>query len=281
MVNKIIYNTLLTGESIFLPGIGTLTVESHSAQQSSRREIAPSYRAVVFTEGEHGLSLTDEIARTAEVDAERASALYGEWRAQNFHDGVLTVAGVGTLAGERFTADREFTALLNPQGTKPVKMKPLVNWPFYTVAALCCLLAVGIFAYIIVDNSKSRHAAQPAAAAVAAVEATDEPQSVSPAPAPAAEEVEPAATEIAAEEGVQNMVAGQSYLAMGVFSLRENAFKALNEARAKLPDTDCRVFRYGDKYLVSLFNSSSIKDCDIYKDLISDKYKELWIYTNN
>lgn len=297
-ISKIIYNALLDGEGVFLPGIGSLSVERRKPVRLSGNKIIPAIRQVVYTEHENGVSLIDEIARIGETDEERAAMLYSEWRSASYADGTLKIESVGTLTDETFTIDESLNSLLNPHGTKPVKIKSHGDTVLYIFAVICCLIAGCVVGYIIFSSiEKDRPVVtEPAVRTVAEAAVPDEPEAEpairEPVKEAVAEQTETAAVRTeepakpvakpapaADSNAVRHTVSGNNYLVLGVFSIEENARKAIAAAKKKMPDVDCRIYYYSDKYMVSIFDSTSLKDCEIYKSLTDHIFPDVWIYT--
>lgn len=310
-VNKIIRNALLTGggKGVFLPGIGSLTLESRAAVRSSRKTLEPPHKTVVFHEREIGVSVIDEIARQG-VDAEQAHEVYNEWRVTAFSEGVVTIAGVGVINDDQFTIDNDFAAYLNPQGTRPVAIAPKSDKLLYVFAALCCLFAVCVAGYIWYGNQEKPEKPQfakvetkPIEVVPAAAVVTEEQQSTAEETAEQTTEEKTentveAVAELPKEEAqkavvetpkpqpqssdkgkVQRSVSGCSYLILGIFSTEENAFKAVANAERIYPAADCRVYNYSDKFMVSLFESTDSKACVEYQRSVSELFRDTWVYT--
>lgn len=282
-INKIIRNTLLTGgEGVFLPGIGSLTVETRAAVRSSRKELDPPRKIVVFSEKRLGVPMTDIIASLG-IDPEQAHEVYNDWRVRMFNDGVLNIEGVGELRDEKFSTDRDFLHKLNPQGITPVKIKPRQDAILYIFAVLCCLFAFCVAGYIWYGNQKKTPQT------VIAINEKPQPKTVETEP-----ETESDVTDIAKEDEavavaekpaaaedkntVLRSVSGHSYLVLGIFSTEQNAFRAVANAERSYPAADCRVYRYADKFMVSLFESTDSKECLKYKRETDSYFPDTWIY---
>lgn len=283
-VNKIVRNTLLSGgDGIFLPGIGSLAVERRAAARSSRKTLEHPRKVVVFKEQKSGVSLIDEIAALG-IDTEQAHEIYNDWRVQTFSDGVLRIDGVGTLQDNVFIADKAFSVQLNPQSS-PVRIKPKPDKLIYIFAVLCCLFAFCVAWYVWDSNSEKPEHTRVSAnieSEVAAPAVSEEPatvEAVAEQPAEQQKGVETAKREPADKQTVLRSVSGHSYLVLGIFSTEENAFKAVQNAGRTYPYADCRVYRYSDKFMVSLFESATAGECVEYKRTVDAFFPDLWIYT--
>ena len=151
-VNKIVHNVLLSGKEICIDGIGTLFTVRYAAYRASRKSITLPHRVVTFTTDQRGTSLKAEIARIAGIDEQKANEIFDHWLSESLTEDTLTITAVGTLRHDKFTVDKEFEAALNPQGLKPVKLKPKANVGLYIFASLCIAFAVAVAGYIYLDN---------------------------------------------------------------------------------------------------------------------------------
>lgn len=281
LIARIIEAALASGRDLYLPDTGTLVVRRSAAVRKSRKSIIPPQRTVTFTEKECGVSLADEIARAAGIGQEQARALCKEWRAQAEVGGVLTIDGVGEIKDGRFTATDAFDAALNPQGHEPIAIKPRRDSGLYIFAALCCIFALGTAWYVWNLNGgkeTASHAADisPAAADEPVVQTveTETPQEISEPEAAAAPE--PARQSL--DDELVRTSQGCSYVVLGIFSTKENAFRAAEQAESRY-DVRTRVYLYADKYLVSLYESPERAECTQYMKSASERFSDLWIYT--
>ena len=68
------------------------------------------------------------------------------------------------------------------------------------------------------------------------------------------------------------------YVVMGVFSTEENAQRAIEQAESRIKDLNCRVLPFKDKFMVTLFGSDKIGDCNSFANSYRDIYADLWVY---
>lgn len=131
-VAKLVGNLLAGGETISLPGVGSLRIERQPARRIDRRHVVPPCRRVEFSSQETGVSLVEEIGRVLRVNGVRpedprpeARKVYDRWLAQvrDEQEQTLTITGVGVLRYKNFTADEAFDRRLNPQGHEPVRVR--------------------------------------------------------------------------------------------------------------------------------------------------------------
>lgn len=278
-IDKTIFNALASGKDIYLPEVGSLVTVCRKAVRRSGKSIVPPQRSVSFTEKACGESVTDAISRAAGIDAEKSRALYNEWRRKAQNDGVLTVEGVGTLKDGVFTVDSGFAALLNPQGAEPTALNPRSSAGVYISAAFGMLITLCIAGYIWYGSVRSDIPAE-----VRAVAATETPVPTAEAveTSEAAEDVEKAEEVVAPRQDepyeIVRTSAGRSYVVLGIYSTEENARKAVELAAAK-SDAACRIYRYADKYMVSIYEDAERAECNRFMRTASADYPDLWIYT--
>lgn len=80
---------------------------------------------------------------------------------------------------------------------------------------------------------------------------------------------------------VARMIPGRTYVVWGVYSTEENARRAVAEARARLSDTNFRIYFFGKKWMVSVFESDSAAECRDFMRNAGAGLKEVWPYTKN
>ncbi len=318
-VNKIIYNLLLSGKEVCLGGIGTLFTVRFSAQRTSRKSLTPPYRIVAFTEEQRGISLEEEIARTAGVDAIKAHEIFEHWLSEVLAAETLTIEGVGTLRHDTFTINEAFAKALNPQGRTPLRLKPKSSIGLYLFASVSILFALAITGYIYIDSQdisildkwgstnqiaqnttvENNTTSLDATAYKAEAEVVVDSVAVE-APATAADSeaatpsnnnevvsdataqsdaVAPVRSSVPNEEVTHQTVPGTSYLVLGVFSTRENADRAIRQTQKRAADLQYAVYHYGDKFMVALYDAPTRGECQEFWRSLGDNFKDLWIYS--
>ena len=68
------------------------------------------------------------------------------------------------------------------------------------------------------------------------------------------------------------------YVVMGIFSTEENAQRAIEQAESRIKDLNCKVLPFKDKFMVTLFGSDKIGDCNSFANSYRDIYADLWVY---
>ena len=96
-VNKIIYNMLIGGKGVLLPGVGTLYIERQGAKRISKDRLLSPRNAVNFSSQAEGRSIVDEIVAIAGCSEEQARDIYDRWLAKTREGKRITIGGVGVL----------------------------------------------------------------------------------------------------------------------------------------------------------------------------------------
>ena len=310
-VGRLVGNLLAGGGEVFLPGVGSLYTERRSARRIDRRTVLPPHRVVSFTSQQRGASLVDEIARVMREGGEASQAdpqaaaqeVYDRWLARAQEENLLTVEGVGVLALKNFTPDEAFERRLNPQGREPVKIRAprRFDWALWIgVAAILVALIYGGREFLMLSGEPEAVATEAVeterADMPAPVEAPDALAEVPQAELPTAGEEFPQspgtasseapvpemtpAAEAQAESGEpMNLLSGRHYVVLGVFSTTENAGRALREIAAKEPAFRCRIYRFGEKFMVSPFSSDNSGPCAQFIGLHAERFPGMWTYT--
>ncbi len=115
-LNKLITNELLINGGIYLPKVGSLSVET--------MERSPK-RTVNYNEGEReGLvSLVSVIALKTKCSVEQATKLYDKWHEAVQKMRQVEIEGIGTLRAGRFEVSEVIVAKLNPATALPTTQK--------------------------------------------------------------------------------------------------------------------------------------------------------------
>ena len=109
-------------------------------------------------------------------------------------------------------------------------------------------------------------------------------------PQPAVPAVDPTVTALTepapaapAEEEIVRTRSGESYVVLGIFSSERNARRAIEQAIAQietLTEADCRIFLYGDKFLVSLGEAESREEAQAEAARHRKTgLSEVWVYS--
>lgn len=77
----------------------------------------------------------------------------------------------------------------------------------------------------------------------------------------------------------ESLASGRKYVVLGVFSTPENAARAAKKAASNTPAMSCRVYRFGEKFMVSPFESDDAAACAAFIREHRGSYRDLWTYT--
>lgn len=306
-VNKIIYNMLIGGKVVLLPGVGTLYIERQGARRISKDRLLSPRNAVNFSsQSDEGSSIVDEIVAIAGCGEEQARDIYDRWLSKTREGKRLTIGGVGVLNDKSFSPEPGFNAAINPGGVKTLVVRQRNNTWLYAVSGVCAAVALCVGIYMlagdslfggvsVVDGSDagpvaatvagdSTQLAQPvtgdslsAAAAVtpAAEGAAAQQTAVTAQSAPAATATPSAPT---AEESAAASADYRFWVVAGVFSTEQNASRALEQAAKHIKDMDGRIVPFKGKFIAAVYGSDKRTDCNAFAKSYSDIYPDLWIY---
>lgn len=306
-VNKIIYNMLIGGKVVLLPGVGTLYIERQGARRISKDRLLSPRNAVNFSsQSDEGSSIVDEIVAIAGCGEEQARDIYDRWLSKTREGKRLTIGGVGVLNDKSFSPEPGFNAAINPGGVKTLVVRQRNNTWLYAVSGVCAAVALCVGIYMLAGDSLfggvsvvDGSDAGPVAATIAG-DSTQLVQPVSGDSLSAAAAVTPAAEGAAAQ---QTAVTAQSapaatatpsaptpeetaaasadyrfWVVAGVFSTEQNASRALEQAAKHIKDMDGRIVPFKGKFIAAVYGSDKRTDCNAFAKSYSDIYPDLWIY---
>lgn len=294
-VNKIIYNMLISGRGVYLPQVGTLFIERQGARKISDDKLIGPRNVVNFTSQEQAPSLVSEIVSVAGCSEEQAADIYNRWLMKTRQDSTVTIGGVGVLNHKSFSIESAFASAINPKGVKTLVVRRRSNAWLYILCSVCVAIALGIFAYIMWGSPsatssadhKSTSAAQEVDVDQNVVVSADSVSVAAPADAEVvdnhddaevAEAENSASTEVAVSP-VTHKDYYAYYVVMGVFSTEQNAERAVDQARGKLPNATCAILPFaGDKFMVTVYGSDSQAECAEFAKANRDVISDLWVY---
>ena len=288
-VNKIIYNMLISGRGVFLPGVGTLFIERQGARRIDKNRLLSPRNVVAFSSQEQAPSLVDEIVAIANCQPTQAEDIYERWIAKTRVDGEVTIGGIGVLCGKSFVADKAFTSTINPKGVRTlvVRRRRSHGW-IYAVCGVAVAVALAFFAYLqwgerwgLGQPSKADVVASAPAETVVATEPATEQGVAQSAdvPAESVTNTEPMANAEAQPAVAQPQSGAYAYyVVMGVFSSEQNAARAVAQLQSNIKDVDAEVLPFGDKYMVTAYGSNSREECNVFVRSYRDIYPDFWVY---
>lgn len=299
-IGKLIARRLLADEAVTLPEVGALYTKRVPAKRISSTQLVPPHRVIAFSDTPMGRSLVEEIMREARCTEEQAADAYARWRSKSSLEGRLNIEGVGSLCLKSLSPTEEFEKRLNPQGRGPIRVKrrPMPWWIWTAITLGTIALLFGLLARFVNPVELWQQWSRPKAT-VEQQEPTALPES-----APEVKETTatpestgtPQVTEPAGQEGAESEQnreerpeeitrtrSGMSYVVMGIYSTESNARRAVKEAvkRHAIPEADFRLFRYGEKWLVSLGEVEKRAEAQQIARRYRTQYgtKEVWVYS--
>ena len=294
-VNKIIYNMLISGRGVYLPEVGSLFIERQGARRISKERLLSPRNVVTYSTQEQAPSLVSEIVSVAGCSQEQAQDIYERWLSKTREGKTLTIGGVGVLNHRSFSTETQFGAAINPKGVKTLVIRRRSNGWLYAICAVCVLVALGFFGYIMWGEElfgQSDKTAIPATELVAAqpvegAELAADTTAVEDAPAPCpmgggmASETSTSSTSTTAQTTAKTATAASGYahyVVMGIFSTEQNAQNAVAQVKSKISDAECVVLPFKNKFMVTIFGSNNRSDCSAYAKSYKDIYPDLWVY---
>ena len=297
-VNKIIYNMLVSGRGVYLPDVGSLYIERQAARKISADKLLSPRNVVAFQSGEQAPSLVNEIVAVAGCSTEQATDIYQRWSAKTREGNNIKIGGVGVLNHKSFVMESEFASAINPKGVKTIVIRRRSNTWLYAICAVCVLVALGFCGYIMFGGEQKIDAMRiEPIAKVAEQPATEQPASEGVVAQTAESETNAVASSTNSSSGnaatstntstqsaqstetaVNSSADYEYYVVMGIFSTEENAQRAVAQAESRIKDVSCKVLPFKDKYMVTLFGSDKIGDCNAFANSYRDIYADLWVY---
>lgn len=99
-IDNLIFNTLLTGDKVYLPKVGTLGITRLGALQLDSGNIVPPSSSLVFSEKkEAGAANVKELIAQVAGEGEDPKELYAGWLAKAKSEGRVAIEGVGVIEG--------------------------------------------------------------------------------------------------------------------------------------------------------------------------------------
>ena len=297
-VNKIIYNMLVSGRGVYLPDVGSLYVERQAARKIATYKLLSPRNVVAFQSDEQAPSLVNEIVAVAGCSTEQATDIYQRWSVKTREGNIIKIGGVGVLNHKSFVMESEFASAINPKGVKTIVIRRRSNTWLYAICAVCVLVALGFCGYIMFGGEQKIDAMRiEPIAKVAEQPATEQPASEGVVAQTAESETNAVASSTNSSSGnaatstntstqsaqstetaVNSSADYEYYVVMGIFSTEENAQRAVAQAESRIKDVSCKVLPFKDKYMVTLFGSDKIGDCNAFANSYRDIYADLWVY---
>ena len=307
-IDNLIANTLLDGDEVFLPNIGTLILYRHPAKRLSSKKLQRPYHELRLTSEERGANILVLISKIASVDEERASDIYTEWLTQSQRNGVTTIDTVCSIENGVVTTIESFETMANPKGRGVTKINPRTNYFIYILSGLCIGFALGTAGFVLYSNGTfDKLLGKEDATAKVAEVAPTQPTTVEPTIEVVAETTEVATepssevstgatnttastteastgatTAKVAEPEIPALQSGKSYAVWGVYTKLESAEKYIKWLADNYPEIEAKIYLYDSRYMVALCEVSSRNACGNKVSAWKKQhksFKDVWVYT--
>ncbi|MFR9649080.1 MAG: hypothetical protein SNJ33_07555 [Rikenellaceae bacterium] len=261
-VNKVIAQSLLSSNGVYLPSVGSIVVKLKPAKVSgSKKSVTPPMRGLDFSSSQEGsLSIIELIGQSAECSEEQATELYNSYLEAIRTEKGIAIDGVGTLVGKSFVIDKDFLSQLNPQsqsGDVAIQSKPKKKGDNLLFITLLAALIAGVVAYLLFNYYTKE---EPVVETVEIVEPEPIPE---PEPEPVVEVVKPT-------------IYGVVY---GVYSTPENVARSKGEIADIFGDkVNVTTHEYFTKTAVVIFESESKREAQDYLNTNYDIISDSWVY---
>ncbi len=284
-VNKLIANILSSTGGVYLPQVGSFTIDEAG-------------RSLLFTTKRQSRSVVVEIAERGGCSEKQASQVYEKWLALVKEGDKVTIAGIGVVEGEQFAVDPAMAAKLNPQPIKqPQKReseepKERSKGRLLWIAAVVVVVAIAIVSLAKSgDEQEAVVIEEPVEVIEPIVEVVEEQPIVVEESEQPARKVTKLRSRARYAPREQVMTALEQALAVsqepmryrvvcGVLHSSVNAGRLILDVKyrtAKDP-IECRVYRYGESYMVTLFESDSFLECrNFLRERGAAMYDSVWI----
>ncbi len=117
-VNKLIANALIKENGVFLPNLGSLSVETLAPQSKGKGAMVGPSRAITFTTEEKHRPLMVVIAEYGNCTPNQAAQIYDKWLEAVKVGDDANIESIGQISGGEFFAAPEMLARLNPAANK-------------------------------------------------------------------------------------------------------------------------------------------------------------------
>ncbi len=275
-VGKIVANTLLKNQAIYLPKLGSFSIETFSSKVKGANLAAPR-RVVKYKESSEGMSIIDIIMRLSECEREVATELYTSWQVEATKNGVVEIVGVGSIANSKFTVATQFSAQLNPESPKSIALKKRKNSLMWVVLSIVGGVLVGVVANYMIQGINSNE--EPKEVKKSVVEQPKLEVVTDGVSTPPAKEAPVAKQAPVAKPVVQKAADSRYRVICGVFSSEENAQKESADAVKKNSSVVAEILPLGKMFMVCVFSSNNQAECRKFMEANIDKYGDLWLQT--
>ncbi|MFI3282396.1 MAG: hypothetical protein SNG10_02560 [Rikenellaceae bacterium] len=277
-IDKIVADTLLKSQAIYLPSLGTLYVDSlPSKVASSGRKITPPKYVVKYSSQQKGVSLVEVIMTVGRCDNATAERLYAKWFEEVKRANGAVIEGVGEIVNKNFNIASSLEMTLNPESYRVLKLKKRRGGWIWIAASIAVCAVVGVAANYLVQQVYLSKGSE-------IVEQIDNEVVVE---YPLVESEQLVETQIEEVDTAQQLICtlpppeveSRRYrVVYGVFSTEENAQKGAQLAYDANSEVIARVRPFGKMFMVSIFESEDVGSSKDFIERNKDIYTDLWIH---
>ncbi|MFI3281214.1 MAG: hypothetical protein R3Y44_04490 [Rikenellaceae bacterium] len=276
-VNKLIGSTLLAGNAVHFPEVGSLYV---IVDQAGNKKID-------FSSAAQGTHLVEIIKDRAGCTPEQAAQIYERWIGEVRTATLLKIEGVGDLQSKTFFMNAAFSKQLNQQTTitkteetmettptptpAPTAAPKKSNKGIIIIIVIILFALAGYFAY----NAISKSQAEKARIEAIAKEKAAEQQRVADSIALAQIEAKRLAE---AEAAAAQAVTPRYRVVYGVYKLRSNVDVAIKHINGQFGKDRAKEYPFEALTMVSMFESDSRNECQKFLMEYYDLYPDSWIH---
>ena len=274
-IDNLIYNTLLTGEKVYLPKVGTLGITRMGAQHLGHGEIIPPSTTLTFlNKKEVGSSSIIDLIALNKEDGSLTGArdIYMEWLSNAKKDDRVAIKGVGVVSGNTVSTDSELFSLLNPRQmtaqTNTDESRSRNNRWLWVAGIILLLAALLLLAAYFLGLFPCHRSQTTTITEPAVVESVPAPDTLSVAPPPAA---------LASQE---TLAAGY-YVVAGIFRIESNADACVRAAQKNYPGMEVKKSLWPNgMFMVSILRGDTRNDAQKVVNRYFSKsiYSDLWVW---
>ncbi|MFR9523203.1 MAG: hypothetical protein SNH94_01355 [Rikenellaceae bacterium] len=297
-VNKLIGSTLLAGNAVHFPEVGSLYIVVN--QEGTKN--------VDFSSAEQGSPLIEIIKDRAGCTPEQAAQIYDKWISEVRTPSTLTIVGVGELRTKSFITTDSFLQQLNNKPTTEENQTVMENQPtpapvdtpvevptqkpatpaqpapapanqepkkggnktLIIILVVAAVLVGGYFAYNSVSKAKAEKARIEAIAKEKAIEQQRIADSIALAQIKAQRRAQAEADAV--------VVAPRYRVVYGVYELRSNVDVAIKHINGQFGADRGQEYPYGALTMVTMFESDSRNECQQFLMEYYELYPDTWIH---
>ncbi|MFI3318030.1 MAG: hypothetical protein SNH88_02455 [Rikenellaceae bacterium] len=285
-MSKLIVKQLIRNQSIELPELGTLAIELEPARLDAKnKKLLPPKRVIRFSSQGRGKSLIKIIVKSTECSQKQAEELYGRWLKKVRTERGVKIAGIGELIDKSFITESALSEVLNTTAEQRELATPRHSGSRWVVSIASAVAIVAIISFASVKIFKPMMERS--------IESSAPKVELAAEPTPIVEQVVEVKAEQVKDETIANPAAKQEQaepivmaaspmelryrVVFGVFAKESNA-KHATEQILGIEGAVARIYPHEGNYMVSMFESSSFRECVNYMKLHNEEYPSIWIY---